>query len=235
MITKSSVKEIFDGFVSLFYPPYCLACNGILVKGESAICTDCISELPRSLDHSEKENNLFQKLSGRLKVEHASAFFIFRKRGKIQRLMHAFKYKNHPEIGIMLGKIYGKELLEAGRTKDLDMIIPVPLHLAKKKKRGFNQSAEFGKGLGSILAIPCYDDVLVRAVYSETQTTKSRLSRWQNVNAIFKVENQELIKGKNILLVDDIATTGATLEACGTALFESGISTLRIACLARAK
>lgn len=235
MIAKSTVKEIFDGFVSLFYSPYCLACNGILVKGESTVCTACISELPRSFDHLEKENNLFQKLSGRLNIERASAFFIFRKRGKIQRLIHAFKYKNHAEIGIMLGKIYAKELQDAGLTKDLDMIIPVPLHRSKKKKRGFNQSAEFGKGLGSVLAIPCNDNVLVRAVHSETQTTKSRLSRWQNVNAIFKIENQELIKGKNILLVDDIATTGATLEACGTALFESGISTLSIACLARAK
>ncbi len=232
---KTASREIVEGFVSLFYPPYCLACNGFLVKGEDTICSGCILELPRSLDHLEKENTLFQKLSGRLNIEHASAFFIFRKQGKIQKLMHAFKYRGHPEIGVLLGKIYAKDLQDIFIRHQWDYIVPVPLHCSKKQKRGFNQSAEFGKGLSEVLVIPCLEDGLIRSVFSSTQTTKSRLSRWQNVKDIFEVRDPTTLRGKRILLVDDIATTGATLEACGATLFESGISTLSIACLARAK
>lgn len=232
---KSAFTEVFEGFVSLLYPPYCKACNGILVKGEYILCTACISDLPRSFDHFEKENTLLQKLSGRINIVHASSFFVFRKRGKIQKLMHTFKYKNHPEIGTMLGKLYGRELMDAGFENQWDIIIPVPLHISKKRKRGFNQSEEFGKGLAEMFGIPCYDDIVQRQFKTATQTTKSRLKRWENVKDVFMVVKPPIIEGKKILLVDDVATTGATLEACGSELFKAGISALGILCLSRAK
>ncbi len=232
---KSTFAEIIEGFVSLLYPPYCKACNGVLVKGESILCTACISDLPRSFDHLEKENTLYKKLSGRIQIEHASAFFVFRKSGKIQKLMHAFKYKNHPEIGVALGKVYARDLLDSGFENQWDVIIPIPLHKSKKQKRGFNQSEEFGKGLAAGFDIPCDDDVVQRILSTSTQTTKSRLNRWENVRDVFAVVKPHIITGKNILLVDDVATTGATLEACGTILFNAGIVKLGILCLSRAK
>lgn len=232
---KSTITEMFEGFVSLFYPPYCKACNGILVKGEVILCTTCILDLPRSFDHLEKENALFQKLAGRLNLDHASAFFVFRKSGKIQKLMHAFKYRAHPEIGIMLGKIYARELLDAGFENMWDIIIPVPLHQSKKHKRGFNQSEEFGKGLAEVFGAPCYDNVVQRMYNTDTQTTKTRLTRWENVKDVFGVIRPSVIEGRRILLVDDVATTGATLEACGSKLYAAGISSLGVLCLSRAK
>jgi ComF family protein len=232
---KSIVLEVLEGFISLLYPPYCKACNGSMVKGELVLCTTCISDLPRSYDHQEKANILYQRLSGRVFIEHASAFFIFRKRGKIQRLMHAFKYKGHMEIGRILGKIYARELLDSGFENQWDVIIPVPLHPSKKRKRGFNQSEEFGKGLANELQIPCYDNVIQRLFKTATQTTKSRLSRWENVKDVFVVEKPSFVEGKNVLLVDDVVTTGATLEACGSQLINAGVVKLGVLCLSRAK
>ena len=149
--------------------------------------------------------------------------------------MHAFKYKNHPEIGVMLGKVYARELLDAGLERKWDAVIPVPLHQSKKQKRGFNQSEEFGKGLAAVFGIPCYDDVVQRTHRTATQTTKSRLKRWENVRDVFTVVKPSVIEGKNILLVDDVATTGATLEACGSELYTADIAILGILCLSRAK
>lgn len=232
---KSTIVEVFEDFLSLLYPPYCKACNGILVKGEPILCTGCITDLPRSFDHLEPGNTLFKKLSGRINVDHASAFFVFKKRGKIQKLMHAFKYKNHPEIGFMLGKVYAKELLGNGFENHWDIIVPVPLHSSKKQKRGYNQSEEFGKGLAAVFGIDCNDGIVQRHISTATQTKKSRLNRWENVKDVFVVVNPSLVDGKNILMVDDVATTGATLEACGTELFKSGIAKLGILCLSRAK
>ena len=235
MIMGTTLTEVFQGFISLFYPPYCKACNGTLVKGEMDLCSVCIADLPRTFDHRDCENILFQKLSGRIPITHASAFFVFRKRGKIQQLMHAFKYKGHIEIGRRLGKLYARELLDSGFERDWDILLPVPLHGSKKRKRGFNQSEEFGKGLAEVLKIPCRDDVIERIAKTSTQTTKSKVRRWENVKNVFRIKNQEEVNGKKILLVDDVATTGATLEACGNQVLNAGAVRLGVLRLSRAK
>ncbi len=149
--------------------------------------------------------------------------------------MHTFKYKGHVEIGSRMGKIYGRELLDSGFVNQWDVIIPVPLHASKKRKRGFNQSEEFGKGLATVFNIPCDDDIVQRQFKTATQTTKSRLSRWENVKDVFVVKKPIQVGGKSILMVDDVATTGATLEACGSKLIQAGAAKLGILCLARAK
>jgi ComF family protein len=146
--------------------------------------------------------------------------------------LHALKYKNKPELGQLLGKVYGAELLECGYGKEFDLVIPVPLHASKKKKRGYNQSEEFGVGLAESWSISCNDTYLKRLYMTETQTKKTRLRRWENVKEVFSLESPEPIKDRRILLVDDVVTTGATLEAAGRALLDGGCKELSIACIA---
>jgi ComF family protein len=158
--------------------------------------------------------------------------FKFVKGSRVQHLLHALKYKNQPELGVALGKMYGNDLLHAGYKGRFDLIVPVPLHSSRRRKRGYNQSEEFGKGLAEVLGVPCSDHVMERLVSTDTQTRRSRLNRWQNVSHVFRVTNTAAIAGKRILLVDDVVTTGATLEACGRALIDAGCMELSIACIA---
>ncbi len=229
-----SLTEIFNDFASLFFPNYCLACNDTLVKGEEIVCTSCIAEMPQTNYHVDFENSLQARLSLRIPITYAMAFFKFAKSSRVQHLLHALKYKNHPEIGLMLGKVYGTKIRDTGFYSEFDLILPVPLHESRKRKRGYNQSAKFAEGLSEMLNIPFSDSLLTRARNTQTQTRKTRFSRWQNVSDVFLVDDVDAIKGKRILLVDDVITTGATIEACGQTLLNNGCCSLSIACLAEA-
>jgi ComF family protein len=156
----------------------------------------------------------------------------FAKQSRVQHILHALKYKQQPELGEMLGRLYGHDLLEAEFKDSFDLIVPVPLHSSRRRIRGYNQSEEFGKGLSQMLGIPCDDSCMKRDAKTETQTQKSKLSRWENVNKIFQVVNPAPISSRKILLVDDVVTTGATLEACGQALLDAGCGQLSFACIA---
>lgn len=223
---------VLEDFISLFYPRYCRGCYNSLVKGEDLICTQCLLEMPKSYYHLQRENPFYQKFRGRLPVHHVMTLFKFVKESRVQHVLHALKYKQQPELGEMLGKVYGQDLLEANFKNAFDLIIPVPLHIARRRIRGYNQSEEFGKGLSEILGIPCDDTYMTRKSMSETQTDKTKLSRWENVEKIFQVINATPIVEKRVLLVDDVVTTGATLEACGQALIGAGCRELSIACIA---
>jgi ComF family protein len=218
--------------VSLFFPRYCRSCYNSLVKGEDLICTNCILEMPKSHYHLEQENPFYQKFRGRLPVKHVMTLFKFVKESHVQQLLHALKYKHQPELGEMLGRVYGQDLVEANYKNSFDLIIPVPLHISRRRIRGYNQSEEFGKGLSQMLEVPCDDSYMMRAAKTETQTHKTKLSRWENVNNIFQVVKRQPIVEKRVLLVDDVVTTGATLEACGQALVQAGCKELSIACIA---
>lgn len=231
-MSNSPSNGILEDFISLFYPRYCRGCHNSLVKGEDLICTQCLLEMPKSYYHLHPDNPFFQKFRGRLPLKHVMTLFKFTKESRVQHVLHALKYKQQPEIGEMLGRIYGKDLLEANYSRTFDLIVPVPLHVSRRKLRGYNQSEEFGKGLSQILDVPCNDTYMVRAAKTETQTHKTKLSRWENVNRIFEVINPGSIAGKRVLLVDDVVTTGATLEACGEALLGAGCRQLSIACIA---
>lgn len=231
-MSNSPSNGILEDFISLFYPRYCRGCYNSLVKGEDLICTQCLLEMPKSYYHLHHDNPFFQKFRGRLPVKHVMTLFKFVKESRVQHVLHALKYKQQPEIGEMLGRIYGKDLLEADYSQTFDLIVPVPLHVSRRKLRGYNQSEEFGKGLSQILEVPCDDTYMVRAAKTETQTHKTKLSRWENVNRIFEVINPASILEKRVLLVDDVVTTGATLEACGQALLRAGCRELSIACIA---
>jgi ComF family protein len=190
--------------------------------------------MPQTNYHREDLNPLQNRLSTRIKIRHAMALFKFSKSGRVQSLLHALKYRNQSELGIHLGLMYGHRLMSANLAGVFDLIIPVPLHKTRKRKRGYNQSAKFAEGLSQALGIPFSDDILERSVKTDTQTRKTKLNRWQNMAEVFRVKNSEAVQNKNILLVDDVVTTGSTLEACGNYLLQAGCSTLSIACIAEA-
>jgi ComF family protein len=227
----SFLKEILDDFVALFFPNYCHVCYGPTVTGETKICTHCLLQLPLTTHFKDQSNPLFEKLSVRVKIKHAMALLHFNKRGKAQRILHVLKYKNQPEIGVLLGKFCGTKLGEADLQTEFDCILAIPLHPKKLKHRGYNQSAKLAEGISEKLNIPFYN-VLSRIKATETQTRKSKLARWLNIEDVFLLENKELIAGKRVLLVDDVITTGATIEACAQAIRKSDCLSISVLCIA---
>lgn len=229
---KLSGQNLFLDFLSLFYPRYCMGCAGALIKGEEILCTACLVEMPKTNFHKHLNNPLFERLSLRIPLSHAFALYHFKKGSRVQELLHELKYKNHPEIGQKLGCVYATELISSGYAHVFDIIVPVPLHPDRQRSRGYNQSAEFAKGLSQVLQIPYTENFVKRSVQTTTQTRKSRLNRWRNVSDVFEMMNEQEIYGKHVLLVDDVVTTGATLEACSNALMQAGCSRISVACIA---
>ena len=207
-----------NDFISLIYPKICVACGDVLLRNENIICTSCLLHLPKTNFHKYKDNPVSKTFWGRMNIESAAALYYFTKEGNVQNMIHQLKYKGNKEIGIFLGKIYGYDLINSDIFRNIDVIIPVPLHPKKEKKRGFNQSNIFAKGLSLSMNKPVDNLSLIRTYSSETQTKKSRFKRWENVKEIFSLVNSDSLIGKNILLVDDVITTGATIEACGSLL-----------------
>lgn len=199
------------------------------------LCTHCLAELPKTNYHLQQTNPIQDRLFGRLAVKHAWAFLKFRKSGIVQHLLHQLKYNNHPEVGVRMGMLFGKELCDHGLEKEFDLIVPVPLHNSRKRKRGYNQSAKFAEGLSISLQVPWDESISIRKRSTATQTRKSKLDRWENVKDVFDVDTSEKILNKRILLVDDVITTGATLEACGQHLLKNNCAELSIACIAEAQ
>jgi ComF family protein len=226
----------FSDFARLFFPECCLGCAAALVKGEEILCTRCILDLPRSGYPFTSENDMKDKFIGRLPVKYAGAFLKFRKTGIVQHLLHQLKYNNHGEIGIRLGKLFGLEMKKLGLNKTaFDVIIPMPLHVARQRKRGYNQSTKFAEGLMQELDVACQDNIVVRHIKTATQTRKNKAERWENVKQAFRVQQPGAIRDKSILLVDDIITTGASLEACGLELVREGCREISVACIAEAQ
>lgn len=176
-----------------------------------------------------------QKFYGRIKVEYALAYLHFHKEGITQQVLHNFKYRNQPEVGQKMGEWFGVHLLDSGITDTWDIILPIPLHKSKEKLRGYNQSNYFAEGLSNSLDISCSFDIIIRNRKSETQTHKSKQERWENVEGIFDIKNPQAIEGKHVLLIDDVVTTGATLESCGHTLLSAGANKLSFATLAIAQ
>lgn len=221
-------------FFNLFFPNTCYSCGEILVSGENIICTECYYNLPRTNFQFNIENPVSMVFWGRININIATSFLFFNKGGKVQKLLHQLKYKGKTEVGYELGKIFGSELYNSPYFKKTDIVIPVPLHPKKQKLRGYNQSDFIAMGLGQSLNAEFLTQYLIRNTFTETQTNKSRYSRWQNVDGKFSVINSEYLKGKNILLVDDVLTTGATLEACAQELLKVPKTTVSVATLAYA-
>ncbi len=224
--------------IALLYPKTCAACQRRLQQNEDVICLFCEFDLPFSNYHQEADNILAKQFWGRVKLEEAIAFYIFVKGGRIQHLIHQLKYRGRQEIGSRLGSLYG-EILQKEATQlieDWDIIMPIPLHPAKKQRRGYNQCTTFVDSLAQQLAISAAHEILKRNIDTGTQTRLGRYQRWENVETIFYLDEKQKkeLEGKHILLVDDVITTGATLEAAATIILDLPNTKVSIAGIASA-
>lgn len=216
----SYIYDFWDDFISLLFPRLCYACGNHLLRNEYLLCTECYVVIPRTNYHLEADNPVAQLFWGRCIIEKAAAFSYYNKGSRIRNLIHNLKYKGIKEIGYELGKIYGLSLKTSDFTKDIDLVIPVPLHPAKKRIRGFNQSEFISMGIAEVAMLPVDTNCLARIMVSATQTKRSRYERWTNVEGIFKVTDPQTIMGKHLLLVDDVITTGSTIESCTNELLK---------------
>nr|WP_319400434.1 ComF family protein [uncultured Carboxylicivirga sp.] len=213
------IKTTSAGLFDLLYPRNCMSCGTHLFEDEEEICKFCIKRLPRTrFERRPADNVISALLWGRCKVEYSYSLYYYRKGERIQKLLHALKYKGNTKIGHLLGVELGKAIADS--KIQFDVIVPVPLHPTKQKKRGYNQSEVIANGIHEVLKIPIETSVLKRAIHTSTQTKKGRFERWQNVESIFTLNNIELFTGLNILVIDDVITTGSTMEACVNTLAE---------------
>lgn len=224
-----------NDFINLFYPNVCQACGRPLVKNEKVICLSCLYKLPRTNFQYFEDNPIARIFWGRVNLTTATSLLFFNKGGHVQKLMHEFKYHGKYETAIFLGSLMGRELIKSDLYKDVDIVIPVPLHKKKLRKRGYNQSEMIAIGISKTMNTEIKNDVLIRTEYTETQTKKSRYSRWENVRGKFAVINKEKIQNHHLLLIDDVLTTGATLEACAQFLTEIPNVKVSVATLAYAQ
>ncbi len=220
--------------LDLLYPPLCLGCNEQPLHKGRSICLACERKIKPTNYHLLEENIVKERFWGRVQIERATSAYTFVKGELLQQLIHQLKYDDRPEIGQELGKLYASMLKEDEFWLTIDYIIPVPLHPQKRHQRGYNQAAEWAKGLSDGLNIPFTEQYLIRTNYTETQTKKSRMDRFANVEHAFAVKHSKDIEGKHLLLVDDVLTTGATLEACALKLLEIEGVRVSIACIALA-
>ena len=222
-------------FINLIFPINCSACNEVLLKSEYILCTDCLIQLPKADIGFSGSQSLASRFMGKVEINAVYSYFKFTKGGKVQNLLHNLKYKNRQDIGLFFGEIYGNRLKEINSVKALDLIIAVPLHESKFLLRGFNQSELIAEGIGKALNVPHETKLILRKKATETQTKKSRIERFFNVNEVFEVADPQLIVGKSIGLVDDVLTTGATLEVCAASLLKAGAKDITIIVLATAE
>lgn len=215
----------------LFFPHNCVGCGSDVIDKDSFLCLQCINDLPYTNFAMHGNNPVEKKFWGRIAVTSAMSEFYFSKGSIVQNLIHEFKYKGNKKVGHYLGNLIGKSLLNSNRFY-IDAVIPIPLFVKKEKKRGFNQAEILCNGISEIMNVPVIKKNVTRTVYTKTQTKKGRLERWQNVEKTFSISDTQNLQGKHILLVDDVITTGATLEACASEILKIENVRISIATLA---
>jgi ComF family protein len=224
-------KEIKDSLLHLAFPHVCEGCGSDILGSQEFLCLRCLSALPETNFHFHSNNPVEKLFWGRLPVQAATSQYYFTKESMMQHLMHQFKYKGNKELGLYLGRLMGNALANSNRFLKIDALVPLPLFKMKEHKRGYNQAALLCEGMAAVLNKPVLTEVVTRIAHTETQTKKSRVDRWLNIEDRFSLINESAIRGRHILLVDDVVTTGATLEACGRELIKAVNVQLSVATL----
>jgi ComF family protein len=223
---------MFKNLLNLFFPKACAGCNSFLMETELVICTTCRYEIPLTNHHNTRNNEFVTRFYGRIPLEFGSALFYFHKKGILQEMIHKLKYKGHEEIGEAIGFWYAEELKVVPELKHVDFIIPVPIHKKRLRKRGYNQVTKFGKAISESLKIDFNETILQRNIYSETQVRKNILERSDVIENVFSATYTDEMHSKHFLLVDDVITTGATLESCAREILKIPGAKLSIVCMA---
>lgn len=224
-------KTTFD-LLHFFYPHPCAGCGEPLSSKDQSICADCYIDLPETHFQHSADNPVERLFHGRLKLRAAMASYFFSKKQALRHIIHSFKYEQNKEACIQMGKWMGAHLKSSERMRPVDFLIPIPIHPSREKKRGYNQAQLLGEGIEHATGIPMLRDIVQRIRATETQTRKGRSERWKNVEAGFYVEDESLLQHKHLLLIDDVITTGATFEACGSVILKAQPASLSIAALA---
>ena len=224
---------MIQSLLHAFFPEVCLVCKRLLFEKEKHICLHCLYALPRTGFIHHKENELFMKLANRFPLESAQALFFFHKNNNSQKLLHGIKYHAKPDHARWFGGLMGQAWQESGRTCP-DVLVPVPLHEKREKERGYNQSEALANGFSSVAAAEVLPAALCRTIYRDSQTRKGKTERWTAAESIYTQNTSVDLKGKSVLLIDDVITTGSTIEACSQALFAMKIKELHVYSLSMA-
>lgn len=227
------VRTFFQDVLDMLYPQGCSACGGELASGEELICSHCRIKLPYTNFHLHPEDNaLHQVFWGRVPLRLAVAYLTFQEKSRVQQLLHQLKYRNREDVGELLGRWYGAQLKQSPAFADIGVVVPVPLHQSKLRQRGYNQVTSFATEIAAALNIPITEKALGKNKTAQTQTKKNRQERWEAMRHLYCLQDRSLIEGKHVLLVDDVITTGATLEACAQLLLENGATAVSIVAIA---
>jgi ComF family protein len=227
-----SENSFFQSLVHLFFPHLCCGCGTDLLAENDLFCIYCRADMPVTCFEFFPSNPIEKIFWGRSEIQAAAAHLYFTSGSIVQHSLHLLKYRGRKEIGVYFGEQMGKQLIHSRRFDDCDIIIPLPLFTEREKKRGYNQATMIAKGVSRHLKIPVVSDAVCRVKKTETQTHKSRIERWQNMKSTFSISDPEKICGKHVLLVDDVVTTGASLEACAQVILDTPGLRISIACLA---
>jgi ComF family protein len=212
--------DLADDFLSILFPRLCNGCGNHLLRNEKLICTECFIEIPRTGYHLVEDNPVASLFWGRCLIQRAAAFSYYNRGSRIRRIIHNLKYKGIRDVGREIGIIYGSELDGSQFCSGIDIILPVPLHHSKMRKRGFNQSELICSGISDATGIRMDSSSLVRCRSTSTQTRRTRYDRWTNVEGVFRINDPDQLRGKHVLLVDDVITTGSTIESCANELLK---------------
>ncbi len=230
MASNWLIEELSHNFLTV----RCVVCKRKLLNHEMGVCLQCMYELPRTNNFKTPDNESETLLAGRFPFVHVAAFSMFTTKGLLQSIIHELKYNHKPYIGELMGLLFGQDLLQSSFIDTVDIIVPVPLHPKKKVLRGYNQAEAFAQGLSTSTSIPFSVDQLIRIVHNPTQTKLTKTQRWENVDGIFDVKDVNVFENKHILLVDDVITTGSTVESCANALLRCKNIKISIAAIGEA-
>ena len=216
-----NLKNLLNAFIALFYPKLCVICGKPLVAGENYFCLDCFLELPKTNYHLTPDNQSIDRFAGKIPLTKGVSYLYYNKGGIAPKLIAEIKYRDNRNLGEWMGALLAKEWSSSGFFLDIDYLVPVPLHPSKERKRGFNQAEMIALGIAHVTGIRIDTKNVFRKKANATQTKKGLFERWKNTKDLFEVENLDFFKNKHVLIVDDVLTTGSTLEAVAQSILKA--------------